>query len=397
MYLCALTMLKSFFLHLIKSMNTSLYIHIPWCIQKCPYCDFNSHQKNALFNEMAYVDCLIADFEEDVTRFGKTKISSIFIGGGTPSLFSGEAYEKLFTGLKQIACLEANIEITLEANPGTLDLGRFKDYRDLGINRLSIGVQSFQDEQLKRLGRIHDANAAIATVAAAHQANFQNINIDLMYGLPEQGVNDALNDLNIAISLNSNHLSWYELTIEPNTVFYKHPPKRPDEEIMLAIEQKGRELLAQGGFERYEISAYGKQGARSEHNLNYWRFGDYYGIGAGAHGKMTNAKGSIIRTAKLRQPGSYLKAKQQFIADETTITDAQALCFEFMLNQARLLEPITFENFEEKTGLKSTYLINNLKQAQSLGLIQLNNADFKLTEKGVAFSNELVQLFLEET
>lgn len=372
----------------------SLYIHIPWCIQKCPYCDFNSHQKNDVFNESRYVDCLLLDMQQDVERFQRKFIHSIFIGGGTPSLFSAKAYEQLFTGLNTLVSWSNEIEITLEANPGTFDQSRFHDYRALGINRLSIGVQSFQDDKLKTLGRIHDATAAIASIDAAKKANFEHINIDLMYGLPQQSVEDALHDLNMGLALQSDHLSWYELTIEPNTLFYKRPPTCPDEATMLAIETEGRALIKAHGFERYEISAYGKNGAKSQHNLNYWRFGDYYGIGAGAHAKITTQDGKVIRTAKRRQPSSYLAADGHFIAEENLIESASALSFEFMLNQARLLEPISFQHFETQTGLKRADLLEKLKHAQALELIDLDADGFQLSAKGICFSNELVQLFL---
>jgi putative oxygen-independent coproporphyrinogen III oxidase len=374
----------------------SLYVHIPWCIQKCPYCDFNSHQKNELFNESRYVDCLLSDMAHDVERFQRTSIHSIFIGGGTPSLFSPQAYDKLFSGLQKLLSWQEDTEITLEANPGTFDQSRFIDYRALGINRLSIGVQSFQNTQLKKLGRIHDSAAAIASIEAAHKANFQHINIDLMYGLPEQTITDALDDLKTGLALQTDHLSWYELTIEPNTLFYKRPPKCPDEATMLAIEDEGRALIAQHGFSRYEISAYGKNEARSEHNLNYWRFGDYYGIGAGAHSKITASNGSVIRCSKKRQPSSYMAAEHHFVAEETKIDSPHALIFEFMLNQARLLEPITFQHFENQTGLKPTSLFENLEKARALGLIYLNEQGFQLTPTGIRFSNEFVQLFLTE-
>lgn len=389
-------MLK-FFLFFMATMSTpiSLYIHIPWCIQKCPYCDFNSHKKNDVFNESRYVDCLLMDMAHDIERFQRTSIHSIFIGGGTPSLFSPQAYDKLFTGLQKLVSWKDNTEITLEANPGSYDQKYFNDYHALGINRLSIGVQSFQDDKLKKLGRIHDSAASIASVEAAHRANFKHINIDLMYGLPQQDISDALYDLKTGLALETDHLSWYELTIEPNTIFYKRPPKCPDETMLIGIEDQGRALITNAGFLRYEISAYGKNGAQSQHNLNYWRFGDYYGIGAGAHGKITTEDRKVLRTAKLRQPLSYLQAQGNFIADETQIDSANELIFEFMLNQARLLEPIQFHHFETKTGLERSILLEKLNQAKQLGLVDLEHEGFELTPKGIRFSNELVQLFLD--
>lgn len=374
---------------------TSLYIHIPWCIKKCPYCDFNSHQVVGEMNESAYIKQLLHDFRLDLERFPREVLHTIFIGGGTPSLLSPKAYEDLFIGLKDLIGFEDDIEITLEANPGTVDVNRFKDYRTLGINRLSVGVQSFQDSYLKKLGRIHDANLAIKAIQIAQDVGFERINIDLMYGLPEQTVKDAIFDLETAINLNTEHLSWYELTIEPNTVFYKHPPKQPVESLFLDIEEQGRGLLQHAGLIRYEVSAYAKKDGQCRHNLNYWRFGDYLGIGAGAHGKLTLGPGNIIRTSKLRMPNSYLRANDSFIAEEKKIINPEDILFEFMLNSARLLQPISINWFKGVTGLDESSLISILQKAQMKGLVNLEPNQWCVTPRGIQFNNELVQLFLD--
>ena len=373
------------------SISTGLYIHIPWCVKKCPYCDFNSHELRQNLDEKNYINALIEDFEKDVSTYPKTKIDSIFIGGGTPSLFSAESYATLFEALKNILPWSPKLEITIEANPGTIDSERFKDYRALGINRISIGIQSFQDSFLKKLGRIHDAKAAYLAIDTAHLAGFQDINLDLMYGLPGQTPHEALFDLNEALKARTNHLSWYELTIEPNTLFYKHPPKQPTESVFIEIETRGHALLAANGFKRYEISAFGKEGGLAKHNLNYWHFGDYYGIGAGAHGKLTHAN-QIIRTTKVRQPGSYLKKEK--IAEIKAITAEKDIIFEFMLNACRLIDPIPTKLFQVQTGLDGEIIQPYLHQAEESGLIQVTKDHWQLTPKGLQFNNELMQLFL---
>jgi putative oxygen-independent coproporphyrinogen III oxidase len=373
---------------------TSLYIHIPWCIKKCPYCDFNSHQKTNEMDEHGYVIRLIEDFARDFTNFPREKLHSIFIGGGTPSLFSPSAYALLFEGLQEYIKFPDELEITLEANPGAVDSGRFMEYRSLGINRLSVGVQSFQNEYLKKLGRVHDAKAAHEAIMLAKKAGFSRINIDLMYGLPGQSVEHALNDLNQAIDCQTEHVSWYELTIEPNTIFYTRPPVQPAEETYQNIELEGRALLASAGLQRYEISAYAKSNAYCQHNLNYWLFGDYFGIGAGAHGKLTLAPQKMIRTAKLRQPSSYMQATD-LMAEQKSIEDVQDFIFEFMLNTSRLMQSIPIRHFSETTGFDESFLRSGLEKALELGLIKLFPDAWQLTEKGQLFNNEFIQLFLE--
>ncbi|MEY8262974.1 MAG: radical SAM family heme chaperone HemW, partial [Bermanella sp.] len=285
----------------------ALYIHVPWCVRKCPYCDFNSHQAPASLPEQDYVQALLDDLRGDAHWVQGRKIESIFIGGGTPSMLSVQAYEDLFSGLKQQLDFAADIEITLEANPGTFEAEKFAGYRKLGINRLSIGIQSFQDPQLKKLGRIHSAQQATAAVQMAIDAGFDNFNLDLMHGLPGQDLALALSDLRQAIALKPSHISWYQLTIEPNTEYFKYPPKLPQDETLWDIQEAGQALLAEHGFQQYEISAYAQEQRQARHNINYWQFGDYLGIGAGAHGKITLPNDNkIVRSNKTRLPKDYL-------------------------------------------------------------------------------------------
>jgi putative oxygen-independent coproporphyrinogen III oxidase len=377
---------------------TSLYIHIPWCIKKCPYCDFNSHEKHSNIDEMHYVTCLVEDFVSDWQNHPCDTLHSIFIGGGTPSLFSPEAYECLLNKLKAFVNFAPNLEITLEANPGTMDSGRFAAYRQLGINRLSIGVQSFKDEYLKKLGRIHDAATACMAIETAQLVGFERINIDLMYGLPGQTTTDALCDLKQAVTFNTEHLSWYELTIEPNTVFYKKPPQQPSENTFIEIEQQGRLLLSDHGFNRYEISAYAKdKKSQCQHNLNYWTFGDYYGIGAGAHAKLTsNRTGGIQRLSKIRQPASYIAHQTGFIAQSQFVSNPADVVFEFMLNVGRLIEPIAINLFSLRTGLDLTFFMPGLKKAEQMGFVKIEDDCWQLSTKGQQYNNELVKLFLEK-
>jgi putative oxygen-independent coproporphyrinogen III oxidase len=379
---------------LLQPLSTSLYIHTPWCIKKCPYCDFNSHQSQGILPERAYVDQLLLDFSHDLAKHPRQSLKSIFIGGGTPSLLSPEAYAHLFDGLKALIELPDEMEITLEANPGTLDIGRFKAYRELGINRLSIGIQSFQDHHLKALGRIHDATTARAAVEAAQDIGFHHINIDLMYALPNQTLKEACQDLEIGIALQPHHLSWYELTIEPNTVFYKRPPSLPQEDLAIQIEEAGQLLLAKNAYERYEISAYARDGAKCQHNLNYWMFGDYFGIGAGAHSKLTLEPGLIERSVKWKMPQRYLSAMNDFSAQTQVINHPADLHFEFFLNAARLLATIPLAWFEAVTGSSRQDIMPTLQKLADLGLIHLDETQWRLSKKGVKYSNEVVNHFL---
>lgn len=362
---------------------TALYIHIPWCIKKCPYCDFNSHQKRSELPESAYIEALLDDFRTDLVDLEQPEISSIFIGGGTPSLFSADSYQQLFSGLKDLVDFSPHLEITLEANPGTVEQARFDGYRTVGINRLSLGIQSFDPASLKLLGRIHDGQEALRAVTVARLAGFDNINLDLMYGTPHQTNEKAKQDLEIALSLNPEHLSWYQFTLEPNTYFYKHPPALPTEDAIADIEDMGIGLLEDQGLKRYEISAFALDGRRCQHNLTYWTFGDYFGIGAGAHAKIGQK-----RYEKHRQPQDYLDPNKPYVAS-TQILSKSDLIFEFMLNVSRLQRPIPFSLFSERTGLLSKELFPILNEAASRGLIVLSKDHWQVTAFGRRYTNDL--------
>lgn len=370
----------------------SLYIHIPWCIQKCPYCDFNSHKSPEVRPEFEYMQALLKDLDEDLARFPVGPVSSIFIGGGTPSLISAEIYAELFKELKTRLTFKNDIEITLEANPGTVEQSRFSAYRDIGINRLSLGIQSFNANHLKALGRIHDDKQAHVAIEAARKAGFTNLNLDLMHSLPKQTVEEGLEDLKAALSHAPEHLSWYQLTIEPNTVFYKQRPSLPSEEVSCALEEEGQLLLASHGFERYEISAYSKNNRPSKHNLNYWLFGDYLGIGAGAHGKLSTST-HIFRTQKTRQPQTYLNPNKPFMTEVTTL-NGDDLIFEFMLNATRLEAPIPYTLFKERTYLEPSLLHHKLQEAEQKGLITCASTHWQVTSLGRRYANDLQELFL---
>ncbi|WP_367608209.1 radical SAM family heme chaperone HemW [Legionella sp. W05-934-2] len=373
---------------------TTLYIHIPWCIQKCPYCDFNSHRKPETWQEDPYIDKLLADLKQDILRFGVRQIDAIFLGGGTPSLLSGQAIHRLLKGVAQQLPLTQNLEITMEANPGTAEQQRFLMYRQAGVNRLSLGIQSFCPQQLKNLGRIHNAEEAYKAIDMARSAGFDNLNLDIMHGLPNQTLEQGLDDLKKAIAFQPNHISWYQLTLEPNTLFYKKPPNLPSDDACAVIEEMGFHLLSQQGYHRYEISAFAKPGRPSQHNLNYWTFGDYFGIGAGAHGKLTSLDGTtIVRTQKKRQPNDYLKAAVETLAQSHSLEQADIL-FEFMLNTSRLQQPIPLALFAERTGLEISLLKEGLDSASSKGLIHFQDDHWQITELGRRFTNDLQSLFL---
>lgn len=374
--------------------SIALYIHIPWCVRKCPYCDFNSHKSPQHLEESLYIDALLADMKLDIAQFDKKEISSIFIGGGTPSLFSAASYERLFAGLGQMLHLPKDMEITLEANPGSFEQQRFNDYRVAGINRLSIGIQSFNPQKLKALGRIHDAQQAHSAVATAKKAGFDNINLDIMHGLPEQTLEEGLQDIETAIALDVAHISWYQLTIEPNTVFYKKPPRLPSENICYELEEEGFLRLEQSGYTRYEISAFCQNNKRCTHNINYWSFGDYYGIGAGAHGKISTANG-IFRTRKHRLPAEYLNADKPFSAEIKKLS-SEDISFEYMLNVTRLEQAIAYQLFEQRTGLNHHLLQAKLAMAETKGFIQSNHNQWQITALGRRFTNDLQSLFLTD-
>jgi oxygen-independent coproporphyrinogen-3 oxidase len=375
----------------------SLYIHVPWCVRKCPYCDFNSHEAASDIPETEYIQALLNDLEQDLHWVQGRPIESIFFGGGTPSLLSARAYETLFTGLTEKLTFSPDIEITLEANPGTFEADKFKAYRQLGINRLSMGIQSFQPEHLKRLGRVHDRAQALAAIETAINAGFSNFNLDLMHGLPDQTPEQALDDLNTALSFQPPHLSWYQLTIEPNTEFYKRPPVLPEDDTLWDIQEQGQERLAQAGLSQYEISAYSLPDKQARHNINYWRFGDYLGIGAGAHGKITTSgpQGlTIIRTRKTRLPKDYLNTEKRFLAGQDRIAPEDT-ALECMMNALRLHEGIPVSDFEARTGMTLSSIEAPLGKARSLGLIECDTA-IRASERGQQYLNELLALFLTD-
>ena len=387
----------------LSSVPLALYVHIPWCERKCPYCDFNSHEQFDPALEGDYVAALLEDLSQqlssggsdsDSTRLLKRDLTSVFIGGGTPSLFSGGAIGELLEGIDQLMSL-GNAEVTLESNPGSAESSRYSDYRAAGVNRLSIGVQSFNDASLKQLGRVHDADQGRqATQLAARY--FDRVNLDLMHGLPEQDVSTAMSDLEEAIARCSGHLSWYQLTIEPNTAFWSRPPEIPVEDVLADIQDAGELRLHSAGFQQYEVSAWCQPGQESRHNLNYWTFGDYLGIGAGAHGKLTQTDGAIIRTRRTRLPADYLaaiRADKPIISAPITEAD---LSGEFMLNVLRLKAGAARDLFIQRTGLTPDALEPMLSRLQQRGLMAPDADIFKTTDLGFRFLNEVIGEFLGE-
>ncbi len=374
----------------------SLYIHIPWCAKKCPYCDFNSHTSNTGLPEQAYIDALIADLDHELPNVWGREIISVFIGGGTPSLFTPQSIDTLLSLLRGRLHLAPNIEITMEANPGTVEQGRFNEFKACGINRLSVGVQSFQAQRLKSLGRIHDEKEACHAIEVAQQAGFDNINIDLMYGLPQQSLADTLHDINTAIALQPQHISHYQLTIEPNTAFHHRPPVLPDDDHIWEMQIECQSNLANAGYNQYEVSAYAQQGKRCQHNLNYWQFGDYLGIGAGAHQKLTLLQTQCIqRRWKQRIPNRYMTATEtlQHIEGEETVNE-QSVVFEFMLNALRLNNGFDSTLFQQHTGLAINSIKAQLTTAEQQQLIDWSATAIKPSEKGRRFLNELLMIFM---
>ncbi len=367
----------------------SLYIHYPWCVKKCPYCDFNSHEGSI---HDGYIKALLKDLDDNLRFVQNRKIHSIFIGGGTPSLMSIDDAHELFDGLNERLFLSKNIEITLEANPGTFEVDKFAEFRKAGINRLSVGVQSFRDSQLKFLGRIHSGGEALSAISEAQKVGFDNLNIDLMYGLQDQTSEMCIEDLTQAIELNPSHISFYQLTLEPNTLFAKYPPKLPINDKIWDMGDQGAALLNQKGFKQYEVSAYSER--PSEHNVNYWEFGDYIGIGAGAHGKITDIESQqIYRTLKPKSPKDYLSNIQTGINISTT-KEVDNVAFEFMLNSLRLKHGFSSALFESRTGLSIETLNSKLIKAGDLDLLENKNNWIKPTSKGFNFLNELQEIFL---
>lgn len=371
----------------------SAYVHIPWCVRKCPYCDFNSHAAGPSLPEDDYVAALHADLSEELPAVAGRRLTSIFFGGGTPSLFSPRALGQILEDLERRIGFEGDIEITLEANPGTFEQAKFRDYRALGIDRLSIGVQSFQAEKLKALGRIHDGAEAIRAADMARAAGFDNFNLDLMHGLPGQSLDDALQDLATAIAQAPTHLSWYQLTLEPNTVFWNQPPVLPEDDTLWDIQEAGQALLAEHGYRQYETSAYARDGRRARHNLNYWTFGDFLGLGAGAHGKLSAAHGSIRRRWKTRLPKDYLDPAKAFRAGEKVLA-ADELPFEFLMNALRLTDGVPASLFTPRTGLALSALAEGRRAAEAKGLLAADPERLVATPRGQLFLNDLLQDFL---
>jgi putative oxygen-independent coproporphyrinogen III oxidase len=375
----------------------ALYVHFPWCVRKCPYCDFNSHALRGDIPEHAYVDALLRDLDFELRDAETRPLASIFCGGGTPSLFSGAAIGRLLEGVQQRLAFAPDIEITLEANPGTADASHFRGYRAAGVNRLSIGVQSFAAEQLKALGRIHGPEEARRAVDFARQAGFDNLNLDLMYALPRQTLEAAAADVRSAIALAPEHLSYYHLTLEPNTEFHARPPALPDADAAYEMQDQGQALLAAHGYAQYEVSAYAQAARRCRHNLNYWEFGDYVGIGAGAHGKRTStgAQAAVTRRARVKHPRAFLDAAGTAAAlQEDRVVAAQELPFEYAMNALRLNDGFALPQFERRTGLRGAALEGPLAAAGDRGLIERDGARVRASARGRAFLNPLVELFL---
>lgn len=372
----------------------SLYVHLPWCVKKCPYCDFNSHTFESGLPEEQYVNSLIADLEHQLPSIWGRRIISVFIGGGTPSLFSAESLQKIMRTIRShLNCLP-NMEVTMEANPGTVEQEKFNGFYAAGVNRLSIGVQSFDNKKLQALGRIHNAGEAINALDVARKAGFENINLDLMFGLPEQSIEQGLSDLQQAIDLSPQHISWYQLTIEPNTFFYSHPPVTPADDDIWEMQQQGQKMLAQAGYEQYEISAYAKTGQQCKHNLNYWQFGDYLALGAGAHGKITRADSAeITRYWQLRKPDDYMLAAANSKTSGVEKPDTQQIIFEFMLNTLRLKQGFELSIFEQHTGLPVAAITQQCDRAIKQGLLEKKDNTYAATEQGYLFLNDLVNCF----
>lgn len=372
----------------------ALYIHIPWCIQKCPYCDFNSHAVKQGIPEQEYIAHLLADLEQDLHLVNGREISSIFIGGGTPSVFSAQGIAQILLGVKQRIACTADMEVTMEANPGTVEAERFAGYVAGGVTRFSIGVQSFQSAQLKALGRIHDCDEAIAAAQLAKTLALKSFNLDLMHGLPGQDVTGALADLQQAIDLAPPHLSWYQLTIEPNTAFASRPPVLPPDDTLWDIQQQGLALLQQHGYQQYEISAYAKPGQQCQHNLNYWRYGDYLGIGCGAHGKITlPSRNSILRTVKIKHPKGYMDISRGYM-DSRQQVEPEDRPFEFFMNRFRLLEPCPIADFSAYTGMPLSSITAAINEAQQKQLITVSESHWQITEQGARYLNDLLTLFI---
>lgn len=380
-----------------KPVPLSLYIHIPWCERKCPYCDFNSHQVRSDIDEAAYISCLIDDLDADISYYknsiAERPIQTVFIGGGTPSLFSAQSYRTLFKQLRDRLEFSDGAEITLEANPGSSEVEKFAGFRDTGINRLSIGVQSFNAAHLNALGRVHNTREALHAAEFACAAGFNNFNLDLMFGLPEQSTEQALVDLRTAIELSPTHLSCYQLTIEPNTLFHHRPPVTPSDDALWEIQTALQSELSASGYQQYEVSAYAQPARRCQHNLNYWQYGDYLGIGAGAHGKVT-VDGEVSRSWKIKHPASYMERSDK-TGDRDRVELSQ-IPFEFMMNALRLSDGFSIDLFECRTGLAIDVIQPVLEQHSAKGLIELSEDHIKPTEFGHNMLNSMLEDYLND-
>lgn len=376
----------------------TLYVHYPWCVQKCPYCDFNSHTLKKTIDEAAYIEAMIAQLQGILPQIWGRPIRSIFFGGGTPSLISEEGLNRFLSQARALLGFSPDIEITLEANPGTVDFEKFAGFYQAGINRLSMGIQSFDNEKLGVLGRIHSADEAHLAIESAKSAGFKNFNLDLMFALPNQTLEQAIADVEQALSYQPPHLSHYQLTLEPNTPFYKNPPVLPNDDQAWAFQQACQEVIANAGYKHYEVSAYAQPGKQAFHNLNYWQFGDYIGLGAGAHGKITMApEGRIFRTQMPASPGGYVEAMKKTNGGRTHWLEEDDVVFEFMLNALRLQNGFDLNLFGLRTGLALSLIEPTLKQLLDQQLISISDANWlQLTIKGQAFLNNVVSAFLNE-
>lgn len=373
----------------------AVYVHLPWCVRKCPYCDFNSHRAAHAIPEDEYVQALLADLRPDLVQVAGRTIDSVFFGGGTPSLFSAAAIGRVLCGLRSELDFGPNAEITLEANPGTVERGRFEEYAEAGVNRISLGAQSFNSRCLTALGRIHSPGDIETAVLELGRARIDNFNLDLMYGLPGQSVEDAADDVRAAVALGPAHLSLYQLTLEPDTPFFRHPPDLPDEEAVADMYRAGQGLLEQAGFGRYEVSAYAKPGRQCRHNIAYWTFGDYLGLGAGAHGKLTTPDG-VLRTERARNPRDYMARAMTGGASSRRIVPDTDLPFEYMLNALRLVTGFGLDDFECATGLQAETVVPTLVSLSGRGLLRLSGRHVQPTTLGFDFLNDLQSAFLPE-
>lgn len=378
----------------------SLYIHIPWCERKCPYCDFNSHEMRAEVDETGYIDALLTDLSNDLSAYAQQlkdrSVESIFIGGGTPSLFSAQSINRLLIEIEKRIPFQTDIEVTLEANPGSAETEKFHGFRQAGVNRLSIGVQSFNDQHLKSLGRVHDQNQALKAAHAAHAAKFDNFNLDLMFGLPNQTIEQAIEDLASALSLQASHLSCYQLTIEPNTLFHHRPPPRPDNEALWDMQLALQTKLKSHEYQQYEVSAYSLANKECRHNTNYWQFGDYLGIGAGAHSKISSPELGVTRAWKIKHPAKYIERCAQGAdpAGDRVTVETDQLPFEFMLNALRLSNGFEKELFEQRTFLPLECISHHLRHHQDLGLIQDNTHRIQPSARGKTMIDSMLQDYL---